>query len=137
MLSETTQLKFESLLKQYPLSFVVPEAIAQELTKRGAMLHTQHESRVAARFQCSGAVIITCLDSPIALEPKQSTVRGIVRNISRSGMSVLAGQQYFPSQRLTLSLPISEAVVRVMRCNQVSRGCFDIGVRVDQYEWQE
>jgi hypothetical protein len=131
---EADVLSFDQQLKLYPLPFVIPAFIALELKKRGAMPSPQSETRGAARFYCSGHVIVSC-DNPLeVLQIKQPTARGIVRNISKSGMSILSGQQFYPSQQLTLSLPISEATVMVVRCNQVAKGCFDIGVRVLRYE---
>jgi hypothetical protein len=131
---EADVLGFDQQLTLYPLPFVTPAFIVQELEKRGAMPPRQSEIRRASRFYCSGHVIVSC-DNPLeVLQIKQPTARGIVRNISKSGMSILTGQQFYPSQQLTLRLPISEATVVVVRCNQVGKGCFDIGVRVLRYE---
>ena len=134
MSSEADELRFDQQLKQYPLKFVVPEFIAQELKKRGVMPSPQSETRGAARFYCRGHVIVKCDEPMNVLGIQHPTARGIVRNVSKSGMSFLSAYQFYPCQKLTLSLPISEAVVQVVRCNQVGKGCFDIGVRVVRYE---
>ena len=133
MFSEADELRFDQQLKQYPLKFVVPGFIAQELKKRGVMPSFQNETRSAARFYCSGYVIVKCEEPMRVLGIQQPTARGIVRNVSKSGMSFLSAYQFYPCQKLTLNLPISEAEVQVVRCNQVGKGCFDIGVRVIRY----
>ncbi len=133
MSSEADELRFDQQLKQYPLKFVVPEFIAKELTKRGVMPSPQRQTRGAARFYCSGHVIVKCEEPMRVLGIQQPTARGIVRNVSKTGMSFLSAYQFYPCQKLTLNLPISEAVVQVVRCNQVGKGCFDIGIRVVRY----
>jgi hypothetical protein len=133
MSSEADELRFDQQLKQYPLKFVVPEFITQELKKRGVMPSPQSETRGAARFYCSGHVIVKCDEPMKVLGIHPPTARGIVRNVSKSGMSFLSAYQFYPCQKLTLCLPISEAVVEVVRCSQVGKGCFDIGVRVVRY----
>ena len=134
MSSDANELRFDERLKQYPLSFVIPAFIFKELEKRGIIPSPPNELRASSRFYCNGPVIVSCTEPLKVLEIKPSTTRGVVRNISKSGMSILVGQQFFPSQHLILSFPISNATVKVVRCNQIGKGCFDIGVRVVQDE---
>jgi hypothetical protein len=124
---------FKSLIAKYPLQFTIPETMEPELVLRGPMPSMQNDHRVSTRFRCNGHSIVECLESPKALKTEHFVGRAIIRNVSRSGISFLMNQQFYPEQVLRVYLPIAIAKVKVKRCRFVGNDCFDIGAKILEY----
>ncbi len=133
MFRTTIEPTFEELLAQHPQRFSIPEHFASELETRGELPRWEGVPRVAPRYRCAGLSVVECLDSPPVLAILQPTLRSIVKDISRSGMSFLNGCQYYPEQKLKISLPIATAIVRVTRCKHLGENCFETGVKTMEY----
>lgn len=133
MLRPAVEPTFEELLDQHPQLFAVPDHLLPELETRGELPRWEGAPRVAPRFRCSGLSVVECLDTPQVLAVWQPTLRSLVKDVSRSGMSFLNGCQYYPDQKLKISLPIATAIVRVARCKFLGQTCFETGVKTIEY----
>ena len=133
MLRTDPEPTFAELLEKYPQVFRIPEELTVELTQKGELPNWEGPNRVATRFRCCSPVVVTCHESPAPLAMHQPTSRCLLRDISQSGMSFLAGEQYYPEQVLKIVLPIARSTVRVVRCRYIDQDCFEIGVRTMEY----
>ena len=127
-------LSFDQLIRQHPLTLVIPPQIQLELRERGPMSTRIDDIRVASRFRCRGPAILECVESPIALPRPFPTSQVIVRNLSRTGFSVLMDRELFPEQIVRAFLSIATATAIVARARRLGSRCYDIGFRIKTYQ---
>jgi hypothetical protein len=127
---------FQQLVAEHPPTMIVPRYIQLELEKRGSDQMMYDDVRVSPRFRCMGPTIVEWVESPVALPVVFATTQGIVRNVSRTGFSVLTDRQWFPEQLALLYLPIGTAKTKVIRAKRLGIRCYDIGMRVQSYRME-
>jgi hypothetical protein len=116
-----------------PMLVKLTPRLRMELDTRAAALTGQEDQRAFERRDCEGVAVATLRSSPAALAAKQEPALVIVREISQSGCGILAHQQWFPNQTLTLTFPDAEVAARVMRCRYLAHECFAVGLRITGY----
>lgn len=133
MLGSTTELTFEERLLGCPMTILVPPKVQLELQQRGAITTCNNDVRVAPRFRCRGPAVLEWVSSPNGLSLTFPTTQAIVRNLSKTGFSVLADRQWFPEQICKLYLPVAIVLAKVVRARRIGSRCFDIGLKIVQF----
>lgn len=134
MLRPDYERTFKKLMRDHPSTIIVPRHIQLDMERRGADQSAFDDVRVSPRFRCTGPTIVEWIESPVALPLQMPAMQGIIRNVSRTGFSVLVDRQWFPDQVCRLYLPIAVAQARVMRATRLGLRCYDIGMRVLSYQ---
>lgn len=118
----------EQLLNSIPMKVELPPALEQALeVERGVVDSTPFEARRTVRFRCRGNAVVFLLESPFEVEGQEATAAVIVRNVSRTGLGLIAHQQYYPEQRVMLVLENSTMEGRIARARKIGPACFEIG----------
>jgi hypothetical protein len=134
MLRPDYERTFKQLISEYAPSILLPRSVHLDLNRRGMEQAQFDEVRFSPRFRCMGTTVIEWLESPIGMPLQFPTTQGVVRNVSRTGFSVLMDRQWFPEQVARLYFPIAIAKVRVIRARKLGLRCYDIGVNVFEYQ---
>jgi len=130
MLGREAQSSFNELILDYPLNIAIPPSVQLELRQRGPMATRDGDVRVAPRFRCKGPAILQWLESPSGLPIQHPTSQVIVRNLSRTGFSVLVDRQWFPEQVANIQFFTAIATAKVVRARRLGSRCYDIGFRI-------
>jgi hypothetical protein len=130
MLGPTTELSFEERLASCPMTMLIPPKIHLELQQRGTVNTCDNDVRAATRFRCNGPAVLEWVDSPYGISLTFPMTQAIIRNLSKTGFSVLADRQWFPEQTARLYLPIAIVQARVVRARRLGSRCYDIGLRI-------
>jgi len=125
------------LIGDYSQTIVLPPSIQSELSERGIVGTCDEEVRVVSRFRCNGPIVLEWIESPPGLPLRFPTTLAIIRNVSRTGFSVLVDRQWFPEQLALLHLPIATATAKVVRARRLGSRCYDIGFRMVLYKTME
>jgi hypothetical protein len=125
---------FEQLIIDCPFSIVIPPQVQLELSLRGVTNPVQEDVRIAPRFRCRGQAVLEWVESPVALPLQFPTTQAIVKNVSRTGFSVIADRQWYPEQIARLYLPVATVTSRVVRARRLGSRCYDIGLRICHYQ---
>ncbi len=124
---------FSELITAHPLSLAIPPQVQLELRQRGPISTCDEDVRVAPRFRCKGPAVLEWIESPSGLPLQFPTTQVIVRNLSRTGFSVLADRQWFPEQMVKIYLPSAVVLAKVVRARRLGSRCYDIGFRIVNY----
>lgn len=134
MLGATNEPNFNELIQSYSLTVAIPPQVQLELRERGPIPTCDDDVRVATRFRCKGPAILEWSESPIGLPIQFPTTQVVVRNLSRTGFSVLADRQWFPEQVAKIYLSTAIVTARVVRARRLGSRCYDIGCRIVAYQ---
>ena len=121
---------FSDLIEDFPLTLGIPFQVKLDLRQRGEMPTCDDDMRVGARFRCRGPAILKWTKSPIGLPLQFPTTQVIVRNLSRTGFSVLADRQWYPEQCVKIYFSSAVAKATVIRAKRLGSRCYDIGFRI-------
>ena len=130
MLGTKDEPNFNDLIRGHPLTLAIPPQIQLELQQRGPISTCDEDVRVATRFRCRGPAILEWMESPSGLPIQFPTSQVIVRNLSRTGFSVLAERQWFPEQIVKIYFSTAFVTARVVRARRLGSRCYDIGFRM-------
>ena len=130
MLGTKNEPNFSELINEHPLSLAIPPQVQLELRQRGPISTCDKDVRVAPRFRCKGPAILEWIESPSGLPLQFPTTQVIVRNLSRTGFSVLADRQWYPEQIVKIYLPTAITTAKVVRARRLGSRCYDIGFRI-------
>ena len=130
MLGTKDEPNFNELIRGHPLTLAIPPQIQLELQQRGPISTCDEDVRVATRFRCRGPAILEWMESPSGLPLQFQTSQVIVRNLSRTGFSVLADRQWFPEQIVKIYFSTAIVTARVVRARRLGSRCYDIGFRM-------
>ena len=133
MLATKNESNFNELINEHPLSLAIPPHVQLELRQRGPISTCDGDVRVAPRFRCKGPAVLEWIESPSGLPLQFPTTQVIVRNLSRTGFSVLADRQWFPEQVVKIHLPSAVVLAKVVRARRLGSRCYDIGFRIVNY----
>jgi hypothetical protein len=118
----------DQMLEILPMKVQMPEALQMALeVERGVVDSTPYEARRTARFRCRGAAVVLLVESPIDFPDQDREAVAIVRDVSRTGLGLIAHQQYFPEQRLMIILENTVIEGKVARARKLGPSCFEIG----------
>ena len=121
---------FSDLMEEFPLTVTIPFQVKLDLRQRGVTATSNDDARVAARFRCNGPAILKWIKSPSGLPLQFPTTQVIVRNLSRTGFSVLADRQWYPEQCVKIYFSSAIATAKVIRAKRLGNRCYDIGFRI-------
>lgn len=118
---------YQSLVEQLPMKVRVPDALYQDLQKRGLVDARHHDLRRSPRFRCCGAGIIAAIESNTSKIFHQSQAQVVIEDVSRRGIGILTHDQWFPNQKISILMVAAEIVARVVRVRYVGPDCFNVG----------
>ncbi len=130
MLRTSDEPNYIELIEEHPLKLAIPPQIQLELRQRGPISTCDEDVRVAPRFRCNGPAVLEWLESPCGLPIAFPTTQVLVRNLSRTGFSVLADRQWYPEQLVKIYLPIAIITAKIIRARRLGSRCYDLGCRV-------
>ncbi len=128
---------FSDLIEDIPSTLVIPLQVKLDLRQRGEISTCNDDSRVAARYRCRGPAILKWTKSPSGLPLQFPTTQVIVRNLSRTGFSVLADRQWYPQQCAKIYFSSAIATATVIRAKRLGSRCYDIGFRIATFRTLE
>ncbi len=137
MLRTSDEPNYNELIEEHPLKLAIPPQIQLELRERGPISNCDEDVRVATRFRCNGPAVLEWLDSPSGLPIAFPTTQVLVRNLSRTGFSVLADRQWYPEQHVKIYLPTAIITAIVVRARRLGCRCYDLGFRVVTFNKSE
>jgi hypothetical protein len=129
-MAETVKDSFEELLELYPIDFVIPQRVNEELQRKGIAATVRGDSREWPRFRTSGPAILSWLSSPVAVIKPQPTRQVIVRDLSKTGVGFLTSSEWYPEQVGKLEFAVGALTIKVMRSRRVGSRCYEIGARI-------
>ena len=130
MLGTKDEPNFTELILGHPLTLAIPPQIQLELQQRGPISTCDDDVRIATRFRCKGPAVLEWVESPSGLPIRFPTTQVIVRNLSRTGFSVLADRQWYPEQIAKIYLSTAIVSAKVVRARRLGSRCYDIGFHV-------
>ena len=129
--SQTIEQLTESLSMLIQLTDKLREILKSE---HGSTSRCLSEVRNTPRFCCHGKCIITISPDSYRMPGQESQTLGIVRNISRKGIGIIAHQQWYPEQMVELLLENAIVQTRVARARREGPFCFEIGMLILKHE---
>ena len=120
-------------MEDLPETLLIPPQIQSDLNRSGVMPSSKDDVRIAPRYRCCGPGVLEWVDSPSGLMLQFPMTQVVVRNLSRTGFSVLADRQWFPEQTARLYLPIATVIATVVRARRLGSFCYDLGLRLVHY----
>ena len=133
MLRTKDEPNFNELIQWHPLTLAIPPQIQLELQQRGPTTTCDDDVRVATRFRCKGPAVLEWVESPSGLPIQFPTTQVIVRNLSRTGFSVLADRQWYPEQIVKIYFSTAIVSAKVVRARRLGSRCYDIGFHVTAF----
>ena len=134
MLRSSDDPSFDQLIHEHPLTVTIPPQVQLELRERGPMSARSDDIRVVPRFRCRGPAILEWVESLSAMPRPFPASQVVVRNLSRTGFSVLMDRELFPEQMVRVYLSIATATATVVRARRLGSRCYDIGFRIKTYQ---
>jgi len=106
----------------------LPSAWKDYFDRRGQLPTCMGDKRRFPRSYFRGTAALHCRQSFPALPRPDLWYKVYTKDVSRSGVSFLHGEQLFPGEQMTLVLPDGRSRhVEVVRCHRVQQRCFEIG----------
>ena len=116
------------LIMRLPCRVEVPLDYGTFFEATGPLPPHLEDSRQVPRFYCRTFAALTVRSSLPGLPREESTERVCLKDISRSGVSLLHSRQLFPAERLELVvLDGIRRELRVTRCRKIQDRCYEIG----------
>lgn len=131
MLVEHRSQTFEQLTKSLRMLIQLTDKLRENLgSEHGKTYRSLSEVRNTPRFSCCGKCIVTISPDSYRMPGQESQSLGIVRDISRKGIGIVAHQQWYPEQMVELLLENGTIHSRVARVKRSGPFCFEIGLIV-------
>ncbi len=129
----TAQATFEELLERFPIDFVIPQRICNDLQRRGVTPTVRCDNRLSTRFRTNGSAILSWVSSDEECHAPHPPRQVIVQDLSNTGIGFLTSAEWYPGQIGRLQLPIGEATIKIMRSRRIGSRCYEIGARLIEY----
>jgi hypothetical protein len=114
---------------------VLPPHIRKKLDEdRGTEAPNLFEERRCPRFRCRSSGIAKLLSSPIENEFQSEDEFVIISNLSRTGLCLIAYQQWFPEQVFRVEFDVATFLARVARVRRVDEQCYEVGLLISAIE---
>jgi hypothetical protein len=104
----------------------LPPALNELLQKRGPLPPAPDDLRKHPRFYCPVSAILEYRRNVPSLPRDGGRVMVLIKDISRSGWSLLHVEQLYPGEEFTLQLPNGSRECRVIRCRHHTDSCFEV-----------
>ncbi|MGN6137036.1 MAG: hypothetical protein ACTHOU_21340 [Aureliella sp.] len=117
-----------------PLLVRLPPEMAGFFREAGYAPTTHSEKRCNARVRVRCESVITSLFLPPFVRRGQTAARVLVKDLSRTGISILAHQQMWPTETFALELHRRRLSARVVRCRKIADYCYEVGAVIFDIE---
>ncbi len=135
MLVEHRSPTFEQLNESLSMLIQLTDDLREVLSsEHGTTTPCLTEVRNTPRFCCCGKCIITIYPDSYRMPGQESQSLGIVRDLSRKGIGIIAHQQLYPEQMVELLLENATVKTRVARARREGPFCFEIGLVIVKHE---
>jgi hypothetical protein len=116
------------MIAALPCSVELPADWTDLPNKTGSASSCWDEQRRFRRFNCRSVAALECGQTLASFGRFGAPARVFVKDICRSGVGFLHGEQLFPGERITLTFPDGkEYSLQVRRCRRIKAKCFEIG----------
>lgn len=92
------------------------------------------EQRSCARLRVRREAVIETTYTPPFLVRFDKRARVLVKDMSRTGIGILAHQQMYPTERFWVELSDRRVHVTVVRCRKLGGACFEVGATIEAVE---
>ncbi len=110
-----------------PLLIRLPDELHNFFGETGYSFSFPDEHRSAARLKVRSEAILRGTKLPVFLRRPQRLARVFVKDLSRTGVGILAHEQIWPAEEFMLDFCGRKLVVRAVRCRKLCDRCFDVG----------
>lgn len=110
-----------------PLLVQLPAQMSNFFSEVGYMPTALVEKRSAPRMRVRCESIITSLFTPVFVHRANGSTRVLVKDLSRTGLSILAHEQMWPTEMFLIDLHKRKLNARVVRCRKLGDYCYEIG----------
>jgi hypothetical protein len=110
-----------------PLQVQLPPELKDFFSENG---YTYAEHRTNARLRVRGESVLTSLYVPPFAKRSATSLRVLVKDMSRSGIALLAPYQLWPTERFGVELCERWIEAEVVRCRKLGERCFEVGARI-------
>ena len=117
-----------------PLLVQLPPHMANFFSEVGYMPTTFVERRSNARMRVRCEAVITSLFIPPFAKRTGQRARILVKDLSRTGLSILSHQQMWPTETFSIELHKRKLDVRVVRCRKLGERCYEVGAVIFSIE---
>ncbi len=125
---ENMSIELEALLAKSPCLVRLPPTWVDFFEKSGPVQGTMSERRRFLRLNLRSAAVLQYRQTFPSLPRPALFYTVYTKDISRSGVAFLHGEQLYPSEQMILVLPDGKPrVIQVVRCHRIGPSCFEIG----------
>lgn len=112
------------------LKVELPPSLANFFAEAGFTDTTYFETRKHSRlrYRCEAELYIE--DSPPMLQRMDREMIVLVKDISKCGLGLLAHEQLWPEEQVTLRFLGKQAVAKIVRCRRMGKSCFECGAKL-------
>jgi hypothetical protein len=125
----------QELIRRLPCNVRLPGEWDDFFEQTGPMPKDYDDQRRFPRFYCRTEGALLCRPSLPSIPREQKCHRVYVKDISRSSVGFLHGEQLFPCEQLRVVLPDGvKRRVEVVRCRKLSEQCYDTAAKFTDAE---
>jgi hypothetical protein len=118
----------QAMIATLPCSVELPANWTEISNESGQAGTCWDDHRRFRRHNCRSVAALECGQTLASFGRRTAPARVFVKDICRSGLGFLHGEQLFPGERITLTFPDGkEYSLQVRRCRRIKARCFEIG----------
>ncbi len=115
-----------------PLQVVLPSDLSRFFVESGYAPSTNNEHRAVARLRVRREVVFSFTHTPkmvrrLVERQPQDTHRGLLKDLSRTGMGLLYHEQLYPGESISMEFEQRLFEIEVVRCRRLDTACYEIG----------
>lgn len=110
-----------------PTQVQLPAHMANFFAEAGYAPSHYHENRSNARLRIREEATITTIFAPVFVKRTSHSSQVLVKDLSRTGLSILSPYQMWPSETFSIELHNRKLTARVVRCRKLGDACFESG----------
>lgn len=110
-----------------PLLVQLPPHMANFFAEVGYIPAAWADTRTNARVRVRCEATITIHFESVFAKRAKHRARVLVKDLSRSGISILSHQQMWPNESFSVELYKRKLEARVVRCQRLGKNCYDVG----------
>jgi len=122
--------ELELLLARSPCLVRLPPDWSDFFEKTGLVQGVMAERRQFPRINLRSRAVLQYRQTFPSLPRPAFTYTVYTKDISRSGLAFLHGEQLYPSEQMIIILPDGKPrKIEIVRCRRIGPSCFEIGAR--------
>lgn len=110
-----------------PTKVQLPAHMANFFAEAGYAPSYYQENRSNARLRVRQEATITTIFAPIFVKRTSNASQVLVKDLSRTGLSILSPYQMWPSETFSIELHGRRLTAKVVRCRKLGEACFESG----------